>query len=105
MGVASPLSTLDSSIPEFAQTKPCLVSVIMKSGPTATTSRDSFIIASTNLESFLDCLAIIMDSSDGIISPNLITFPSAFEIKVSAIKIISPCFNKQPCFSIASLII
>ena len=78
---------------------------MIKSGPTATTSLDSFIIASTNLESFLDCLAMIMDSSDGIMSPNLITLPSAFEINVSAIKIISPCFNKQPCFSIASLII
>ena len=89
-GVARPSSTLDSSIAAFAQTNPCLVSQIIKLGPTSTISFDCWIIASTNLGSFLDCSATSTAFADGSIPSNLIIFPSAFEINVSAIKIISP---------------
>jgi len=35
IGVAKPSFALDSSIPALAHTKPCLVSLIIKSGPRA----------------------------------------------------------------------
>ena len=65
IGVANPSSTFDSSIPEFAQTNPCLVSVTMKLGPTATISFDSCKIASTSFGSFLHSFAIFIVSSLG----------------------------------------
>jgi len=85
-----PLSTLDSSMPALAQTKPCLVSQIMKSGPTLTISLDSSIIASTSLTSFPVNLASSWAFFPGSIVFRLIIFPSALATAVSAITRISP---------------
>src|SRR2546428_7596862 len=76
---AWPLSTFDLSIPAFAQTKPCLVSVIITPWPIRTILLDSRRINSTSCGSFPSSPASRTARLDGFTPSSLTTLPSAFE--------------------------
>ena len=74
-----PLGTFDLSMPELAQTKPCLVSVMITPCPLLTTRLDSLSTSSTSLGSFPSAAATLFARDPGTTLESLTSRPSAFD--------------------------
>ena len=76
---ANPLPTLDWSTPELAQTKPCLVSVMITPWPALTTLTDSRRMSSTSRGSLLCLVARALARLPGLTSARGTNLPSDLE--------------------------